>query len=153
PLLTPLRRARDAAALSAPGWTRAVAFAAAFDAPRLSADLRAALAALAAERWPESAPDRRALEAELHELADDALAALDALGEAAHTLHAAGEGAADGDVDPVRDRVRHAAWRVWTAALGRAFAAADRCWLAALPALADSRGGEGRLWRRVLRRP
>jgi hypothetical protein len=39
----------------------------------------------------------------------------------------------------------------WAAALARAFAVADAVWEAMLPALADPRGGAGRLWRRLLR--
>ncbi|HZF68947.1 MAG TPA: hypothetical protein VEZ47_12970, partial [Gemmatirosa sp.] len=49
------------------------------------------------------------------------------------------------------DAARPAAWRAWAACMASAFAAADRAWIAALPALADARGGRGRLWRRVLR--
>jgi hypothetical protein len=142
PLLAPLRRAREAAERAAPGWPRAAAFAGAFDPPRMAAELRDTLAALATERWPESAPDRRALEAELHDLAEETLEGLDTLGAGTARLR---------DADD--DETREGAWRAWRTALVRAFAAADRCWLAALPALADSRGGEGRLWRRVLRRP
>ncbi|HEY0778230.1 MAG TPA: hypothetical protein VGD56_09715, partial [Gemmatirosa sp.] len=65
--------------------------------------------------------------------------ALAEVGECARTLAAAGPDA------------RPAAWGAWTAALGRAFAAADASWEASVPALADPRGGMGRLWRSLLR--
>jgi hypothetical protein len=109
------------------------------DAARTAAAFRAVLAALAAERAAGSAPDARALEAELEELCAPVLAALDDLG-----AHAAAVLAAD-------EAGRPHAWRAWATALGGAFASADRCWIAALPVLADARGSHGRLWRRLLR--
>ena len=112
---------------------------AAFDARELRAGVEGTLAAFAAERFPERAADRRALEAELAELAEDLLTAIDAAGGAAAAVRAS---AAD---------ARFAAWRAWAATIAPVFAAADRLWIAALPALGDSRGPQGRFWRRVLR--
>jgi hypothetical protein len=109
------------------------------EADRIAEALRDALAALAADRWPERAPDRRALAAELEELVEPVLAGLAALGAAAVAVREAD------------DERRVAAWRAWSVALARVFACADQCWAAALPALAESEGRRGRLWRRVLR--
>lgn len=101
-----------------------------------------ARAQLAVRRWPatEAAGDRRALEAEL----DEACAALDdglgRLGLAAETFEVAASA------------VRLRAWRGWCAAFQEVWNAADDAWGAVLPALADSRGASGALWRRVLRR-
>lgn len=114
----------------------------AFDARRLREALGAAAAALAGRRFPapEDAGDRRALEAELDDLLAPAYRALDALAIAGT------------DVAMAPGAMRIRAWRGWCEALQRVFAAADGAWLAALPALADSRGAKGALWRRVLRR-
>jgi hypothetical protein len=97
------------------------------------------LAGFAAERFPEHPADRRALEAELDELAEPLMASIDALD------------AAEREVRASADDVRFARWRAWAAAVQRTFDEADRLWIAALPALCDSRGREGRFWRRVLR--
>ena len=113
----------------------------AFDAPALRASAEAALAGFAAARFPESAPDRRALDAELGEIAAPLWASLDALERAAALVRSS----ADDD--------RFVRWRDWAGAVRDVYAAADRAWVAALPALADSRGRTGRLWRRVLGRP
>ncbi len=136
PLLDPLRRARDHVAR---GTDRPWDAAALVDAAAVAAGVRAAVEGLAAEHGGPQAPDRRALAAELGELAGPLYDALGTLGAAAAALATAG--AAE----------RPAAWRAWAAALARAFAAADAAWEAMLPALADPRGGAGRLWRRVLR--
>jgi hypothetical protein len=138
PLLDPLRRARDHVAR---GTDRPWEAAALVDAGAVDAAVRAALAALAAEHGGAQPADRRALAAELEELAGPLFGALGALGGAAGALAAAAP------------PERAAAWRAWAAALGRAFAAADATWEAMLPALADPRGGAGRLGRRVLRAP
>ena len=110
----------------------------AFDARVMTRRLGDALAAFAAERFPDSAPDRRALEAELRDLAHPALAALDRLGEAAAAVASAG------------DDVRFARFREWALVLRDVFACTDAAWIASLPALSDSRGRRGRFWRRVL---
>lgn len=110
----------------------------AFDAAVIARRLGDALATFAAERFPDSAPDRRALEAELRDLSQPAMAAAERLGEAAVTVAEAG------------DDVRFARFREWTATLRELFAATDAAWIASLPALSDSRGRRGRFWRRVL---
>ena len=137
PLVDPLRDARDQVARGGSEPWRAAALA---DAAAMAAALRDVLSGLAAERFPQHPPERRALEAELHDLAEPVTDALAALAERAAALRDA------------PDDERLTRWRAWAAALGDAFARADRAWIAALPALADPRGGSGRLWRRVLRR-
>lgn len=112
----------------------------AFDPASLRDATAAALADFAAARFAASPPDRRALEAELHELAGPLWASLDALA-------AARERAERGP-----DDAAFLHWREWAGAVRRVYAAADRAWVAALPALVDSRGRQGRLWRRVLGR-
>lgn len=123
PLVEPLRALRAAhERLSGTGlapWRAAESV----DATRAGAELRATLAALAAECCPDSAPDRRALEAELTDEAEELLGRLEALTGAAQRLHTA----------PDAERVT--AWRQWTAALTATFDAADRCWARAVPAL------------------
>jgi hypothetical protein len=136
PLLDPLRRARDHVARGTDRPWEAASF---VDAAAAAAGVRAAVAALAAEHGGPQPPDRRALAAELGELAEPLYAALAQLG---------GAGAALAGAAPAE---RPAAWRAWALALARAFVAADAAWEAMLPALADPRGGAGRLWRRVLR--
>ncbi len=113
---------------------------AAFEAARLERELREAIAAFAAARHAGSAPDRRALEAELAELAAPVWAALRRLQEAAAVVKAA----------PAASR--RPAWERWVAHVQQVFDAADDWWRHALPVLADSRGRRGSLWRRVLRR-
>jgi hypothetical protein len=136
-LVEPLRAARDHVAR---GGAEPWAAAAHADGAAMAAAMHAAMSTLAAERFPQHPPERRALEAELHDLVEPVAEALQALGERAVALREAA------------DDVRLLRWREWGASLGEAFARADRAWLAALPVLADPRGGSGRLWRRVLRR-
>lgn len=136
PLLDPLRRARDHVAH---GTDRPWDAAAHVDATAVVAGTRTAIDAMAAEHGGANAADRRALAAELEELAEPLFVALGVLGTTAAALAAA------------VDAERPAAWRAWATALARAFAAADGVWEAMLPVLADPRGGAGRLWRRVLR--
>ncbi|GLC28428.1 M14 family metallopeptidase [Roseisolibacter agri] len=136
-LVDPLRAARDEVARGGAEPWRAAAHA---DGDAMAAALHAALSTLAAERFPQLPPERRALEAELHDLVEPVAAALRELADRAAALRDAA------------DDVRLLRWREWSAALGEAFARADRAWIEALPALADPRGGAGRLWRRVLRR-
>ncbi|MBX7117772.1 MAG: hypothetical protein K1X31_02110 [Gemmatimonadaceae bacterium] len=113
---------------------------AAFDAGRLEREWREAIAALAASRHAGSAPDRRALEAELDTLAAPLWAQLKAMQAAGQRARAAAA--------PERE----SAWTAWVTAVQRVFDAADDWWRAALPVLADPRGRQGSLWRRVLRR-
>ena len=110
----------------------------AFDADVMTRRLGDALTAFAAERFPDSPPDRRALEAELRDLSQPAMTALERLGVAAGAVREAG------------DDVRFARFRDWTAALRALFGATDASWIASLSALSDSRGRRGRFWRRVL---
>lgn len=113
---------------------------AAFDPARLEREWREAIAALAAARHAASAPDRRALDAELDALAAPVWSALRALQQAGAAAKAAGG-----------EQRRHA-WLAWVEAVQRTFDAADDWWRAALPVLGDSRGRSGALWRRILRR-
>ncbi len=113
---------------------------AAFDAARIERAWREAIAALGADRHPRSAPDRRALVAELEELGAPVWAALARVQGAAGAARTA----------PV-DR-RRAAWETWVDTIRVLFEAADDWWRAALPVLGDPRGRRGSLWRRVLRR-
>jgi hypothetical protein len=134
PLLTARRAVHEAP--SAAARIRAVSPAALREA------LAAARLELARRRWPDErdAGDRRALLVELEELQAPVLAAVTAVGHAAEAW-ASSPGAA---------RLRE--WRRWCAAFTAVWEAADAAWLAALPALADSRGADGALWRRVLKR-
>lgn len=128
-----------AARRAAEGFVEVESRLAAFDGRRLSQGLTTLLGELAAERYPESGPDRRALEAELLEHAERLYAAVDALGEAAAEVRAS----------PAATRV--ARWRTWTRAAQRLFEEADRCWLAMLPALLEApiAAPRRRFWRRA----
>jgi hypothetical protein len=128
-----------AARRAAQGFVEPESRLAAFEPRRLSQALTALLSELAAERYPESAPDRRALEAELMEHAERVQAALSALGEAANEVRASASAA------------RLARWRAWTRAAQRVFEEADRCWIAVVPALAASPVAPRtrRFWRRA----
>ena len=114
---------------------------AAFDATRLEREWREAIAAFAAVRHGRSAPDRRALEAELDTLASPLWSALQALQQSAAATRT------------VAVAERKAAWERWVLAVQHVFDTADDWWRAVLPVLGDSRGRSGALWRRVLRRP
>ena len=111
---------------------------AAFEPRRLATALTTLLGELAAERYPESGPDRRALEAELLEYAERVYSALDTLGEAAEQVRRSA------------NATRLARWREWTWSAKRVFDEADRCWLAVMPALvaAPARVVRRRFWRR-----
>lgn len=112
-----------AARKSAEGFAEPESRLAAFDARRLMQSINMLLSELAAERFPESAPDRRALEAELLEYAERLQLAIETLGSAAD------------DVRNGNNAARLARWRDWTRAAQRVFEEADRCWIAVLPAL------------------
>ena len=114
---------------------------AAFDATRLEREWREAIAAFAAVRHGRSAPDRRALEAELDTLGAPLWSALHALQQSAAATRT------------VAVAERKAAWERWVLAVQHVFDTADDWWRAVLPVLGDSRGRSGALWRRVLRRP
>ena len=127
-----------AARRAAEGFVEPESRLAAFDASRLSQMLATLLGELAAERFPSSAPDRRALEAELLDHGERVYMALDALGEAAQQVRESA------------NAVRLASWREWTRAAQRVFEAADRSWIAMLPALAAAPAPveRRRFWRR-----
>ena len=118
----PLFEAR-ARAERAEGWAAQLE---AFAAPALRAAWAAALAGFAEQRHPESAPDRRALEAALGESVEAAGACLGRVEAAAAAVRSAD------------DAVRLARWRLWVAEVARLFGEADRCWLAALDELAQA---------------
>ncbi|HEX6053314.1 MAG TPA: hypothetical protein VFZ21_28795 [Gemmatimonadaceae bacterium] len=111
----------------------------AFDSQRLAHSLTTALGELAAERYPNSPPDRRALEAELLEHAERLVETLTSLGDAAARVRESGSEA------------RLARWREWTWAVQRVFEEADRCWVASIPALtaAGPASPRRRFWRRA----
>ncbi len=112
----------------------------ALDAARLRGQLEGVLQALAADHHPRRAPERRALETKLGELAAPAFAALDRLHEAARTFAEQGD-----DASFVR-------WREWAAACRAMFAEVDSCWAAAALALADEQEEHVGFWRRLWRR-
>jgi len=111
---------------------------AAFDASRIERALRSAIAELAERKHKKSAPDRRSLEAELELLAAPVFAAF-------HSMNAA---ASLAKLASAKDR--RVAWDVWVETVQLMFRAADDWWADAIPALADSRGRRGALWRRVI---
>jgi hypothetical protein len=122
----PMLDARRAAATAV---TR-VQVVAAFDARRLGALLDATIRAFAAERFQTRPPARRALEAELFELAEPLRVALRELRELAESVGAAREPAHEYEV-----------WMRWLEQLRATFRAADAIWpplgniLAASPAV------------------
>jgi hypothetical protein len=96
----------------------------AVDPAALDASLTRVTRELAAARFPKHPPERRALEAELADLAEPVAVSIGALAEAARGVREAPD-----DLVFVR-------WRAWAAAYRAVFAAADRCWLATVPVLA-----------------
>lgn len=129
PLLT---ARREAEAATGPDRARA-----AFDAPSLRAAMMQRLHEMAAERHPADPPERRALDAELTEVAEPLVAALGMLERAQDAL-------ASSD-----DAVRYARWRAWAAALRKTFEAADDVWLSLVRVLAadvPTRGSRGASW-------
>lgn len=113
---------------------------AAFDAARLERAWRDAIVELAKDRHPRSAPDRRALQAELEELGIPVWTALAAVDKAAAAAREA------------PTALRQAGWERWVVTVQRLFEAADDWWRAAQPVLADPRGRRASFWRRVFRR-
>lgn len=89
---------------------------AAFDAASLRAAIEGTLSELAAERCAEAGPARRALEAELEEVIEPLVAAIE-------QLRTVATAAADAPDDLRR-------WRTWAMQLRVTFEAADRAWLA-----------------------
>jgi len=109
-----------------------------FNARQLAERISQAVGALAAESFPKSAPDRRALEAEL-------LDALEPLFARLHDLH----GVAERFLASAPE-VRFDAWRSWVDDVAAVFAEADRSWRAAVQLLPAVRPGvrRARWWRR-----
>jgi hypothetical protein len=93
-----------------------VAVMAAFDAATLEQAIEEALASFVAERYAENGPARRALQAELTDVAEPLLVSLHALGEASVRASAA--------IDDLR------LWRAWANQIRATFEVADRVWLA-----------------------
>lgn len=112
----------------------------AFDAELLMRHAQVTRAGWASARFDGDA-DRRALEAELEEISAPYSHALRQLEHAALRLRQSA------------DDHQFETWRKWTGTVQRAFRAADDVWTLIVPALCDSRGSKGALWRRVLRRP
>jgi hypothetical protein len=107
----------------------------AFEAPLLAERMTQVLTLLAAEYYPGSAPDRRALEAELFEAAAPLFAGLDALQVAEERYRGAA------------DERRFVAWRAWTGDVAAVFADADRSWRAAFPLLPPAPAPQRSRWR------
>ncbi len=87
----------------------------AFAAGQLAAELVAALESFATERYAAPGPERRALHAELTDIAEPLIESLKSLDEAA-------AGASD-SIDDLR------LWRTWSNQLRATFETADRVWL------------------------
>jgi len=113
----------------------------AFDAAAIAAALDEAIATFAKDRFARSAPDRRALEAELLEIALPLRTALDSL-----ELYANRAVETSGAEDTLFVR-----WRSWCGGLQEVFERADRCWLAFGSVLGEAPPRRRPLWRRVLR--
>ncbi|MBC7843326.1 MAG: hypothetical protein H7099_13480 [Gemmatimonadaceae bacterium] len=111
----------------------------AFEPTRLERHAQVTREAWASTRFTDAA-DRRALEAELEDIARPYSLALRQLEHASLRLRQAPD-----------DR-RFETWHRWTGTVQRAFRAADDVWGLTVPALCDSRGAKGALWRRLLRR-
>jgi hypothetical protein len=113
----------------------------AFDAAALGAAVTDAIGAVAKARYPSSAPDRRALEAEMLELAEPLAAALGRLGFTSKRA-----------ISEVGGERGFVVWRDWCAAVGEVFERADAAWMAFGPVLAAAPPAARRpLWRRMLR--
>ena len=108
---------------------------AAFRAPALAAEIERVCHEFAVERFPSSLPDRRALEAELEDMAAPLRASLRRLAEVAALVASAG------------DDTAFVWWRAWAAECRALFVSADRCWLAALPLLSRTPVPKARFWR------
>ena len=133
PLLNARRQAHTA--------TDPLAQIAAFDAAVLRARLDELVRRMAADRYQEHPPARRALEAELQDCLEPLAKRIAVLGEAAAVVR------------EESDELRLAAWRRWQSALGDVFVAADRCWVATCALLQLEPCEPARpWWRRMIRR-
>jgi len=115
----------------------------AFDPAGLERAWRALITEFAVERHPRSAPDQRALAAELTQQGATVWAALEELSVAAGWARVAPSEPAS---------VAAEARARWIAAVHALFTAVDRWWGAIVPVLAEDTGRRGAFWRRVLRR-
>jgi hypothetical protein len=106
----------------------------------LEVELERVLHTFAEERFPASPPHRRALEAELDDLATPVRTSLRRLDDAARAVATAS------------DDTAFVWWRAWAAECRALFAHADACWLAAIPALAVAPPPPRRFWRWPWRR-
>ena len=131
PLLTARRRGERAS--DRQGRLRA------FEGASIRTALDNAISDFAKARFPRRAPDRRALEAELQELAAPLMTSLAALDVYA--------GRATEEDTESTTFIR---WRSWCGAVQEVFERADRCWLAFGPVLGEAPVRRP-LWRRVLR--
>ena len=113
----------------------------AFDASGIASTLDESITAFAKDRFPRSAPDRRALEAELLEIAQPLRTALEALEVYASR-------AAD---TPGADDTAFVRWRSWCGAVQEVFDRADQCWIQFGAVLGDAPVRRRPLWRRMLR--
>ena len=133
---TPLLDSRRAAAIAS-RWNARVT---AFDADRLEATMRMTLAGFANERFPKSAPDRRALTAQLEDACGDLFDALETLGLAQRAI-----------LEETDDSKRPALWSEWIDVLRNVFTAADRGWEQMQPLLAAAPSPPGRSGRKQRR--
>ena len=113
----------------------------AFDAAGITAALDESIAAFAKDRFPRSAPDRRALEAELLEIALPFRTSLDALDVYASRV----------TETTAADETTFVRWRSWCGAVQEVFDRADRCWMGFGVVLGEAPVRRRPLWRRVLR--
>ena len=132
----PLLDAKRAATIAS-RWSARVT---AFDADRLEATIRLTLAGFAGERYPKSAPDRRALTAQLEDACGDLFDALESLGIAQRAI-----------LEETDDAQRPALWREWVGILRTTFSSADRGWEQMQPLLALAPTPAGRSERRARR--
>lgn len=93
---------------------------AAVDATAIASNVGTTVRELAAERYPKQPSERRAMEAELADLAEPVIKSLDLLATAAEAARTA------------PDDAKFVRWRAWSAAYRDVFRAADQCWLAAI---------------------
>jgi hypothetical protein len=93
---------------------------AAVDAKTIATAVGTTVRELAADRYPKQPAERRAMEAELADLAEPVVASLDALAAAADAARTSS------------DDVKFVRWRAWASAYRDVFRAADQCWLAAI---------------------
>ena len=117
-----------------------VALRAAFDAAALRASIEHVLEELAADRYPAAAGERRALEAELSDAAQELFARITELERAESAL---------GSCD---DSERFVRWREWSDALRNVFRGSDTAWIAIHPVLSDDRRSSPSFWRRIVGR-